>query len=100
MLIAIDALIKVVKYIYHHITMIAHKNIRLLSIWRKFCPKWQTMSMSTIPGNQEERQVYIVSATRTPIGSFRSQLAKFTAPQLGAIAVKAAVEKSTLPKEC
>ncbi|OTF82876.1 hypothetical protein BLA29_004297 [Euroglyphus maynei] len=54
-----------------------------------------------MPGtNQEERQVYIVSATRTPIGSFRSKLAQFTAPQLGAIAVKAAVEKSSLPKEC
>lgn len=55
--------------------------------------------MSTLPGNQEERQAYIVSATRTPIGSFRSQLAQFTAPQLGTIAVKSAVEKSSLNKE-
>ncbi|KAH9526222.1 Acetyl-CoA acetyltransferase, mitochondrial [Dermatophagoides farinae] len=78
--------------------MIGHKSIRLLS-GRKFCPKWQTLSMSTLPGNQEERQAYIVSATRTPIGSFRSQLAQFTAPQLGTIAVKSAVEKSSLNKE-
>jgi acetyl-CoA C-acetyltransferase len=38
--------------------------------------------------------VYIVSAARTPIGSFRGSLAKLTAPQLGAVAVKAAVERA------
>lgn len=43
-----------------------------------------------------ENEVYIVSATRTPIGSFRSKLSKFTAPQLGAIAVKSAVEKAAI----
>ena len=43
-----------------------------------------------------DNEVYIVSATRTPIGSFRSKLSKFTAPQLGSIAVKSAVEKSGL----
>ena len=43
-----------------------------------------------------DNEVYIVSATRTPIGSFRSKLSKFTAPQLGAIAVRSAVEKSSL----
>jgi len=47
---------------------------------------------STIADNE----VYIVSATRTPIGSFRSKLSQFTAPQLGAIAVKSAIEKSGL----
>lgn len=31
---------------------------------------------------------------RTPIGSFRSLLCKVTAPRLGAIAVKAAIEKA------
>ena len=31
---------------------------------------------------------------RTPIGSFRSSLCKVTAPRLGAIAVKAAIEKA------
>lgn len=38
--------------------------------------------------------VYIVSAVRTPIGSFGGSLKEFTAPQLGAIAIKAAVEKA------
>lgn len=44
-------------------------------------------------------EVFIVSVTRTPIGSFRSKLANFSAPQLGAIAVKAALEKAGLRGE-
>lgn len=36
----------------------------------------------------------IVSAVRTPIGSFGGSLASFTAPQLGALAIKAAIEKA------
>ena len=40
------------------------------------------------------RTVYIVSAVRTAIGSFGGSLKDFTAPQLGAIAIKAAVEKA------
>ncbi|MES2332889.1 MAG: acetyl-CoA C-acyltransferase [Bacteroidota bacterium] len=40
------------------------------------------------------RTVYIVSAVRTPIGSFGGSLKDFSAPQLGAIAIKAAVEKA------
>lgn len=40
------------------------------------------------------RTVYIVAAVRTPIGSFGGSLKGFTAPQLGAIAIKAAVAKA------
>ena len=40
--------------------------------------------------------VYIVSAVRTPIGSFGGTLKDFSATQLGAIAIKAAVEKAGL----
>ncbi len=40
------------------------------------------------------KKVVIASAVRTPIGSFGGQLKDFTAPQLGAIAIKAAVEKA------
>ena len=36
----------------------------------------------------------IASAVRTPIGSFRSSLCNVPAPRLGAIVVKAAVEKA------
>lgn len=40
------------------------------------------------------RTVYIVAAVRTPIGSFGGTLKDFTAPQLGAIAIKGAVAKA------
>lgn len=40
------------------------------------------------------QEVVIASAVRTPIGSFRSSLSSVPAPRLGAIAVKAAVEKA------
>ncbi|TKB99064.1 acetyl-CoA C-acyltransferase [Pedobacter cryophilus] len=40
------------------------------------------------------REVYIVSAIRTPIGSFGGSLSSFTATQLGGFAIKAAVEKA------
>ncbi|WP_316839924.1 acetyl-CoA C-acyltransferase [Pedobacter gandavensis] len=40
------------------------------------------------------REVVIVSAVRTPIGSFGGSLSGFSAPQLGGIAIKAAVEKA------
>jgi acetyl-CoA C-acetyltransferase len=40
------------------------------------------------------RTVYIVSAVRTPIGSFGGSLKGFTAPQLGAIAIKEAVKRA------
>uniref|UniRef100_UPI0040488086 acetyl-CoA C-acyltransferase n=3 Tax=Roseivirga sp. TaxID=1964215 RepID=UPI0040488086 len=41
-------------------------------------------------------EVYIVSAGRTPIGSFGGQLAGFTATQLGSLAIKGALEKAGL----
>ena len=39
-------------------------------------------------------EVYILSAVRTPIGSFGGSLKSFTATQLGAFAIKGAIEKS------
>ena len=36
----------------------------------------------------------IVSAARTPIGSFQSSLAPVPAPKLGAVAIEAAVERA------
>ena len=45
------------------------------------------------------REVVIVSATRTPIGSFGGRLAPFSATQLGAIAIQSAVQKSGLKPE-
>jgi len=40
------------------------------------------------------REVVIVGAARTPIGAFQGSLASLTAPQLGAAAIKAALERS------
>ena len=45
------------------------------------------------------KEVVIVSATRTPIGSFGGSLSSLTATQLGSIAIKSAVEKSGLKPE-
>jgi len=42
------------------------------------------------------QNVYIVSAVRTPIGSFGGSLANVPATTLGASAVKGAIEKSGL----
>ncbi len=39
-------------------------------------------------------QSVIVSATRTPIGAFSGSLSALSAPQLGAVAIKAAVERA------
>ncbi len=39
------------------------------------------------------RQVVVVSAVRTPIGSFQGALAPLPAPKLGAVAIKAALER-------
>lgn len=43
-----------------------------------------------------KKEVYIISAVRTPMGSFGGGLKDFTAPKLGAIAIKAALEKAGL----
>jgi len=40
------------------------------------------------------QSVYIVAAARTPIGKFGGALAEFTAPDLGVIAVRAALERA------
>jgi acetyl-CoA C-acetyltransferase len=46
------------------------------------------------------RTVYIVSAVRTPMGSFGGSLKDFSSTQLGAIAIKAAVERAGIqPKD-
>ncbi|MCS7153893.1 MAG: acetyl-CoA C-acyltransferase [Bacteroidia bacterium] len=43
------------------------------------------------------QEVFIVSARRTPIGSFMGSLSSVPAPELGAIALKAALEAAALP---
>ena len=45
------------------------------------------------------KEVVIVSAVRTPIGSFQGALAGFTAPQLGALVIKEAVNRAGIKPE-
>jgi acetyl-CoA C-acetyltransferase len=45
------------------------------------------------------REVVIVGAARTPVGAFNGALSKLTAPQLGAIAIKAALERAGVKPE-
>jgi len=45
------------------------------------------------------RDAVIISAVRTPTGKFQGALKSFTAPELGAIAIKAAVEKAGIKPE-
>src|SRR6187551_2118068 len=40
------------------------------------------------------KEVYILSAIRTPIGSFGGSLSPLSAPQLGAVAIKGAIQKA------
>ena len=42
------------------------------------------------------KEVYIVSAVRTPIGSFLGSLSSVPAPKLGAAAIKGAIEKANI----
>ena len=39
-------------------------------------------------------EVYVIAAVRTPMGSFGGSLKNLSATQLGAIAIKAAIEKA------
>ncbi|HSC55182.1 MAG TPA: acetyl-CoA C-acyltransferase [Phnomibacter sp.] len=45
------------------------------------------------------KEVFIVSAVRTPMGSFGGSLKELTATQLGAIAIKGAIEKAGIRAE-
>ncbi len=45
------------------------------------------------------KEVYILSAVRTPIGSFGGSLKGFSATQLGAVAIKGALEKANVKPE-
>lgn len=45
------------------------------------------------------KEVYIISAVRTPIGSFGGSLKGFSATQLGGLAIKAALEKAGVRPE-
>jgi len=59
-----------------------------------------TSSRRNMSNFTSPNEVVIVSAKRTPTGSFNGGLKSFTAPQLGVIAAKAAIESAKVdPKE-
>src|SRR3954451_7399451 len=45
------------------------------------------------------RDVVVVAGARTPVGSFQGSLASLTAPRLGAVAVRAALERGGVPAD-
>ncbi|XP_076373935.1 acetyl-CoA acetyltransferase A, mitochondrial-like isoform X2 [Tachypleus tridentatus] len=45
------------------------------------------------------KEVFIVSAARTPVGAYRGSLVSLTAPRLGTIAIQAALERAGIPKD-
>lgn len=49
------------------------------------------------PARKEIQDAYILSASRTPTAKFNGSLMSVSAPQLGAVAIKSAVEKSKIP---
>jgi acetyl-CoA C-acetyltransferase len=71
--------------------MAARSNARLALVNRHF--------HSTPPARKEIQEAYILSAARTPTAKFNGSFTTVPAPQLGAIAIKAAIEKSKVPKE-
>ncbi|KAJ3323540.1 erg10, acetyl-CoA C-acetyltransferase [Blyttiomyces sp. JEL0837] len=50
-------------------------------------------------GNVSKNEVVVVSAVRTPVGSFQKSLAKLTAPELGAVAIRGAIDRANLKPE-
>lgn len=44
----------------------------------------------------QDNEIWIVSAKRTPMGKFQGMLAEYSAPQLGAMAIKASLEQTNL----
>ncbi|KAF2261969.1 thiolase [Lojkania enalia] len=62
---------------------------RLASIQRQFS--------SSRPAKREVRDAYILSASRTPTGVFNGSFTTVPATQLGATAIKSALEKSKVP---
>lgn len=52
---------------------------------------------SRAPLRQEVRDAYILSAARTPTAKFNGSFLSVPAPQLGAVAIKSAIERSKVP---
>lgn len=58
---------------------------------------FQTVIKRRFSSNTALKDVVIISAVRTPIGSFLASLSPLSAPQLGAVAIQAAIERAGVP---
>ncbi|OJJ57687.1 hypothetical protein ASPSYDRAFT_153846 [Aspergillus sydowii CBS 593.65] len=61
--------------------------------------QWRRQFSAARPTFKEIQDAYILSASRTPTAKFNGSFASVSAPQLGAVAIKSAVEKSSIPVE-
>jgi acetyl-CoA C-acetyltransferase len=61
--------------------------------WRPSIEEFKSMAKSA------EDPIVIISAARTPIGGFQGAFASVPAPELGAVAIKAAVERAAVSPE-
>ncbi len=64
------------------------------AIWSLTIPLFKLFYLCNSNKIMDKKEVYIISAVRTPIGSFGGTLKDIPSPQLGAIAIKSAVEKA------
>ena len=63
------------------------------------CFFFNTLNALLTKNNLRMKDVYIVSAVRTPIGSFGGSLSKVSATKLGSIAIKGALSKANIKPE-
>lgn len=64
-----------------------------------FSPASRTHSLTHTHTHTQANPVYIVSASRTPVGAKDGALATLSAPQLGVVAVKHAVDRAGIKPE-
>ncbi|KAL3476220.1 Thiolase, N-terminal domain-containing protein [Aspergillus californicus] len=61
--------------------------------------QWRRQFSAARPAFKEIQDAYILSAARTPTGKFNGSFVSVSAPQLGAVAIKSAIDKSSVPLE-
>ncbi|KAL5001534.1 Thiolase, N-terminal domain-containing protein [Aspergillus recurvatus] len=61
--------------------------------------QWRRQFSAARPAFKEIQDAYIMSAARTPTAKFNGSFVSVSAPQLGAVAIKSAIEKSSIPVE-
>ncbi|KAG9239989.1 Thiolase, N-terminal domain-containing protein [Calycina marina] len=72
------------------------RNLSILASKQSLSQGQRHFSASTLV-KQEIQDAYILSASRTPTAKFNGSFVTVAAPQLGAVAIKSALEKSKVP---